>query len=139
LNPIEEARAYQAYVQRLDLTQEEVAQKLGKSRPAIANTLRLLDLPADVQDLVSRGTLSMGHARALLAVSDAEGQRALAARVQKERLSVRDVERLAAKGAAPVAAPISHVASAHIEDLERQLRERLGTRVQVKDRRGKGR
>src|SRR5205085_5540108 len=62
LNAMEEARAYHAYVQRLDLTQEQAAQRLGKSRSAVANTMRLLELPQDVQELVSRGTLSMGHA-----------------------------------------------------------------------------
>jgi ParB family chromosome partitioning protein len=143
LNAIEEARAYQAYVQRLDLTQEQAAQRLGKSRSTVANMLRLLDLPGDVQELVSRGTLSMGHARAILAVSDAEAQRALARRVETEALSVRDIERLAREwGASPRVtdpAPVATERSAHVIDIERQLAERLGTKVSIRDRLGHGR
>lgn len=140
LNAIELAQAYQAYIDRFDLTQEEAAERLGKSRSSIANTIRLLDLPPDVQEMVSVGGLSMGHARALLAVSDAERQRALAGRVSVEGLSVRDVERLVQEQApAEASAPVKSSRSNHLEDLERQLRERLGTRVQVQDRGGKGR
>jgi ParB family chromosome partitioning protein len=140
LNAIEEARAYAAYVQRLDLTQEQAAQRLGKSRSAVANMIRLLDLPADVQELVSRGTLSMGHARALLSVADAEAQRALAHRVEAETLSVRDVEKLAREWGQPHGEEAPRTErSAHILDLERQLTERLGTRVTIRDQRGHGR
>lgn len=143
LNAIEEARAYQQYVQRLDLTQEQAAQRLGKSRSTVANMLRLLDLPSDVQELVSRGTLSMGHARAILAVSDPEAQRSLARRVEAETLSVRDVERLTREwGAAPksdAGPPIVAERSAHIIDIERRLAEHFGTRVSIRDRLGHGR
>lgn len=140
LNAIELAQAYQAYIDRFDLTQEEAAERLGKSRSSIANTIRLLDLPPDVQEMVSVGGLSMGHARALLSVADAERQRALAGRVSVEGLSVRDVERLVQEQApAASAMPTKSTRSTHLEDLERQLRERLGTRVQVQDRGGKGR
>jgi ParB family chromosome partitioning protein len=141
LNPIEEARAYQAYIQRLDLTQEQAAQRLGKSRSSVANMIRLLDLPADVQELVSRGTLSMGHARAILAVEDPEARRALARRVESEKLSVRDVERLAQSWGKPATATATPPAerNAHLTDLERQLGERLGTRVTIRDHEGRGR
>lgn len=140
LNPIEEARAYAAYVQRLDLTQEQAAQRLGKSRSAVANMIRLLDLPGDIQDLVSRGTLQMGHARALLAISDAEGQRSLAKRVGEEHLTVRDVERLAREwGREPTPESTQAERSPHLADLERRLTERMGTRVTLRDRRGRGR
>jgi ParB family chromosome partitioning protein len=141
LNPIEEARAYEAYIQRLDLTQEQAAQRLGRSRPAVANMLRLLDLTADLQELVSRGTLSMGHARAILAAVDPEARRALARRVEAEQLSVREVERLAQNwGKAPTSsAPSPAVRNAHVTDLERQLTERLGTRVSIRDVDGRGR
>lgn len=138
LNAIEEARAYVAYIQRLDLTQEQAAQRLGKSRSALANVIRLLDLPPDVQESVSRGTLSMGHARALLALQDPEAQRALAKRVEGEKLSVRDVERLTRDWSSPKAADVPAERSAHIVDLESQLTERLGTRVAVRDLRGHG-
>jgi ParB family transcriptional regulator, chromosome partitioning protein len=136
LGPLEEARAYQAFIQRLDVTQEHAAQRLGKSRSAIANMLRLLDLPGDLQELVSRGTLTMGHARALLAVGDAEAQRALARRIETERLSVRDVERLARSwGEAKVPADHADVPrSPHLAEIERQLSERLGTRVAIRER-----
>ena len=142
LNAIEEARAYQAYIQRLDLTQEQAAQRLGRSRPTVANMLRLLDLPLDVQEFVSRGTISMGHARALLGLADAEAQRALARRIEAEHLSVRDVERLTRQPEEPVAAGAEVAAaplSAHLKDLERQLAEHLATRVGLRDRAGRGR
>jgi ParB family transcriptional regulator, chromosome partitioning protein len=150
LNPMELARAYHSYIERLSLTQEQAATRLGKSRPAVANTLRLLDLPAELQDLVSRGTLSMGHARALLAVGNADLQRTLALRIVAEGWSVRDVEQAVQAPPAPPAvsdsssAPESPteadaVRSAHLRDLEAQLRERLGTRVRVQDRGGRGR
>lgn len=136
LGPIEEARAYQAYIQRLDMTQEQAAQRLGKSRSAVANMLRLLELPGDLQDLVSRGTLTMGHARALLAVGDAEAQRALARRVEAERLSVRDVERLARAWGEPraVSTEPALAPSAHLAELEARLAERLGTKVSIRAR-----
>jgi ParB family chromosome partitioning protein len=147
LNPIEEARAYAAYVQRLDLTQEQAAQRLGKSRSAVANMIRLLELPQDIQEFVSRGTLSMGHARAILGVEDTEARRALARRAADEQMSVREVERLVrARTAPPVAAATAVDAvptdpamrSAHLDDLERRLAERLGTRVEIRDRGDRG-
>ncbi len=132
LDPIEVAWGFSAYIERLGLTQQEAADRLGKSRPALANALRLLDLPLDVQELVSRGTLSAGHARALLALSDAEAQRAMARRIQSEGLSVRATE--AAIKAPAVPRGISHprVPQAHLEDVADRLKERLGTRVSVR-------
>ena len=145
LNAIELAHAYQGYLNRLGLTQEQAAERLGKSRSALANTIRLLDLPQDVQDMVSRGTLTMGHARALLAIGDASLQRTLATRIAAEGWSVRDIERAvkeptptpSATEAAP--ADTAPAGAAHLEDLEAQLRERFGTKVQVRDRGGRGR
>lgn len=143
LNPMELAQAYRSYVQRLDLTQEAVADRLGKSRSSVANTLRLLDLPMDLQELVSRGTLTAGHARALLGLHDVEAQRRLADRVVAEGLSVRAVEReVQDAGAAATGSPTTsprRARAAHLGDLEGQLRERLGTRVRVEDREGRGR
>ena len=132
LNPIEQAKAYKELIERFALTQEEAAARLGKKRSSIANILRLLDLPQDIQDDVSRGTLSMGHARALLALPDAAEQRRLAARVKKEDLSVRQTERLVndrLRRRRPTRTPDAK--AAHILDLERQLREALGTRVTI--------
>ena len=140
LNAMELARAYQGYIERFDLTQEQAAARLGKSRSSIANMIRLLELPMDVQEMVSQGALSMGHARALLALTDVEAQRALAGRVAVEGLSVRDVERCAQESmAATDRQREPSVRAAHLQDIEHQLRDRLGTRVAVQDRAGKGR
>ena len=151
LNAIELARAYHGYIQRLGLTQEQAAERLGKSRSAVANMIRLLDLPQDLQDMVSRGTLNMGHARALLGVSDPDVQRALALRAAEEAWSVRDVERAVQSpptSEAPGGAAASESSdagaeeasrAAHLSDLEAQLRERLGTRVRLQDRGTRGR
>jgi ParB family chromosome partitioning protein len=95
LNPIETARAYRDLLASTGLTQEEVARGVGKSRVAVANTLRLLDLPEGLQDLVSRGTLTAGHGRALLMAKGEEAMQSLAARVLEQGLSVRETEALA--------------------------------------------
>lgn len=92
LNPMEIAMAYQKLMDRLTLTQEELSERVGKSRPHVANFLRLLHLPMDIQSNVSRGTLSMGHARALLAVKDEQLQLQLSAKTIKEKASVRQLE-----------------------------------------------
>lgn len=95
LNPIEEANAYKNLVERLALTQEEVAKRVGKDRSSITNALRLLKLPAKIQQMVEEETLSMGHARALLPLESAEQQLALADEIIEKKLSVRETERLA--------------------------------------------
>jgi ParB family transcriptional regulator, chromosome partitioning protein len=92
LNPIEIANAYQKLMNHLAITQEALAERVGVSRPHVTNFLRLLQLPTDLQDDVSRGTLSMGHARALLGVKDVDLQRKLAAKVKQEKASVRQLE-----------------------------------------------
>ena len=133
LNPIEQARAYKDLIERFGLTQEEASARLGKNRSSIANMLRLLDLPQDIQDAVSRGTISMGHAHALLGLADRTEQRTLAARIQEEDLSVRQTERLVAdrlRRTRPAPAP-EGPRPAHLTDLERQFREALGTRVTI--------
>jgi len=92
LNPIEEALAYDALIERFGLTQEQVAKQVGKSRSAVANLLRLLDLPDEVLELVKDGALSAGHARALLGLKNPEQIPALAQKIVEKELSVRDVE-----------------------------------------------
>ena len=143
LNPMELARAYLAYMQRLDLTQEEVAERLGKSRSGVANMIRLLDLPLDLQELVSRGTLSMGHARALLSLGDAVSQRAMSDKVVAEGWSVRALEAAiqSSQNRRPATATPTEPSAkpAHLEDLETQLKVRFGTKVSVEDRSGRGR
>lgn len=93
LNPLEEAMAYEALIERFDLTQDQVAKQVGKSRSAVANLLRLLDLPDEVLELVRNGDLSEGHARAILGLKNPEQMLPLAQSVIEKGLSVRDVEK----------------------------------------------
>ena len=97
LNPMEEARAYQRLSEEFHLKQEEIAQKVSKSRTSVANSMRLLKLPESVQNMVSDGKLSMGQARALISLADEETQLQLANRIVEQNLSVREVERLIRK------------------------------------------
>ena len=94
LNPLEEAEAYQRLITEFNLTQEEVAKAVGKSRPAIANTLRLLNLPEPIQQLVANGQLTMGHARALLSLERPEEQLYISEKIVTEKLSVRETEEI---------------------------------------------
>lgn len=133
LNPIEEGLAYRQLSDEFGLTQAEIAQRVGKSRPAITNTLRLLDAPMDVRDAVVNNTISAGHARALLSMDDPEAQKRLLARIISEGLSVRETERLAKKattGEAPVRIP--RIMSPEEKAVESELRRRLGTKVELK-------
>jgi len=140
LNAMELARAYQALIETHGLTHDALADRVNKERSSISNNLRLLGLPAEVQALVSNGSLSMGHARALVAVSDSQWQHVLALRVVDEGLSVREVERLAKLGpiAAPAIDPTRAVKPPHLRELETNLFHLFGTRVTVKERGGKG-
>lgn len=92
LNPVEQARAYAVLADELDLSQTEIARRVGKSRPAVANTMRLLELPDDVLGMISAGELSEGHGRALLLTAGQDERRALAKRAAARRLSVRELE-----------------------------------------------
>ena len=136
LNPIERAKAYQNYINTFNLTQDETASRLGQSRPVVANYLRLLDLPQEIQDMLTSGQLSMGHARAILSLPTDELRRKLANRAMAGRLSVREVERLVrrflsitdkARRPLPVKPP-------HILDLENRLTSELGTKVTIETR-----
>jgi ParB family transcriptional regulator, chromosome partitioning protein len=138
LNAIEEARAYSALMGVMQITQEETARRVGKSRSHVANTLRLMQLPESVQDHLIEGRLSAGHARALLSSADAE---ALADKVVSEGLSVRDAEALARdKTAAPkkTSGPRKAAKDADTAALEADLEEALGMSVDVADRGGVG-
>ncbi len=130
LNPIEEAAAYRALIEEHGLTQEMLGERLGKDRSTIANTMRLLGLPAEVQAEVSRGTLSMGHARALLSLPDASSQSALCTKIIKEGLSVRQVERMV-KASAKTKRRAPKVPDPDIRRLEEDLQRALGTRVRI--------
>ncbi len=137
LNPLEEARAYRELIQRCGLTQEQLAEQVSKSRTTVTNTLRLLNLPADLQTLLAQGKLTMGHARALLAADTESAQRKVAKAIVADGLSVREAERLtsgakatpAQRGGGAAKRPAS--ADPHYAQLERTLRERLGTKVQI--------
>lgn len=141
LNPIEEAAAIRFLMEQHDLTQEEVAKRLAKSRPAIANSLRLLNLDDGVQDYVREGKLSAGAARALVAVKDARKQRTLAQEASLLGLSVREVERRAHAAnneeeirrmkAEQKAEATRGCSSNDLYAAQEQLRERLGTRVAI--------
>ena len=139
LSPLEEAQGYRQLIKEKGLTQEELAKILSKSRSAITNTLRLLDLPEEVQGLVEEGKLTSGHARAILAVPSEEGRIQLAQKVVEERLSVRQTESLASlfsvsKTDEPVRrAPVPQ----SFKRAARQIRLALDTNVKVKNVRGK--
>lgn len=139
LSPLEEARGYKQLIKEKGLTQEELAKALSKSRSAITNTLRLLDLPKEVQEFVEEGKISAGHARAILAVPSEEGRIQLARKVVEERLSVRQTESLAplfsvTKSDEPVRrAPVPQ----SFKRAARQIRLALDTNVKVKNVRGK--
>jgi len=132
LNPIEEASAYKALMERHDLTQEIIARFVGKDRSTIANTLRLLALPDEVKAHVSRGTLSMGHARALLSLDDSSAQIALCKRIVDEGLSVRQVESLVKSGVRPPKPRPARPVDPNVRRLEEELQRALGTRVRIR-------
>lgn len=136
LNPIEEARAYDRLIKAFNLTQEQVAQKVGKSRPSVTNTLRLLNLPVEVQRAVIENRISEGHARAILGVSEPEKQLALFKAIIDQNLNVRQVEakarELSLKRQLDAAAPDPKLMA-----IESELRTRLGAQVKVQ-RQGRG-
>ena len=141
LNPIEIATAYRALQESLRITQEEIAGRVGKNRSTVANALRLLDLPQEIRDDVSRGTLSQGHARAILPVKGEYAQRQVAKRVVKKLLSVRETERLVARLETRAGSPRSEPARRDpvIREWEETLQTRLGTKVRIQTGKRKGR
>ena len=144
LNPVEEALGYQSLMQDYALTQEQVAQQVGKSRPAIANALRLLQLPEEILDLLASGALSAGHARALLQLQDAHLQAIAAQKITTLDLSVRQAERLCKQmshEAAPKAEPeaAAPVEVDYIAECEAALSRQLGRGVKIINGKRKGR
>ena len=132
LNPIDIAHGYKRLLDECKLTQEEVAQKVGKDRATVANFLRLLKLPKRIQESTQSGELSMGHARALLALESTEDQVALWQKILKEDLSVRKVEQLAKKMSAPTIKAEQPTKSFYIQDLENRVQQRLATKVEIR-------
>ena len=137
LNPIEEAIAYRRLSDEFRLTQEQIADAVGKDRSSIANYVRLLRLPQEVRANLASNTLSMGHARALLALTDENAQLRLARDVVARSLSVRETEALVKKAAEPAAAKIEKTVDVHTRAAEEKLRLALGTRARIV-RKGKG-
>ena len=144
LNPLEEAAAYQQLLEEFGATHEELAKRIGRSRPQISNTIRLLNLPPQVQRRVAAGVLSAGHARALLGLDDGEAQENLAKRIVAEGISVRATEELVtlaiADGPAKKAAPArrARVHAPALNELADRLSDRFDTRVKVDIGRNKG-
>ena len=140
LTPIEEASAYQLLLERLKLTQEELAKRLGKSRPHIANHVRLLSLPAKIQELISDGKISMGHGRALLGLRKKDALPSIVERVIKEGLNVRQLEQLIQHLNDPVPRetikPVQEK-DVFIKEQESTLRDRFGTTVNIKQTKSK--
>jgi ParB family chromosome partitioning protein len=145
LNPIEEALGYSQLVDQFQLKQEEAAVKVGKSRSVVANALRLLRLPSEIQSYVREGRLSVGHAKVILGLNESAQQKLAAERVLRDTLNVRQTEDLVNALQNP-AAPISTSASkapakaldVHAAALQNQLQERFGTKVRLQYRQGKG-
>lgn len=144
LDPIDEALGYRRLLEEFELTQADLARRVGKSRPSIANALRLLDLPEEVRERVKAGALTAGHARALLGLEDRSSVEGLAAEVERKGLSVRQVERRVRRenrrAEADETPPEESSAELERARLEEELQRALGTRVKIRaNRKGKGR
>ena len=139
LNPIEEAQAYKKLLTEFNLKQDEVAERVSKSRAAVTNSMRLLKLSDEVQQMVISDMISTGHARALLAIEDANEQYALAQRIFDEKLSVRDIEKMVKSIGKPAKEKKEKEKNESLEavyqDIQEKLKQRLGTKVAVS---GKG-
>ena len=140
LTPIEEAEAYQSLIEKLNFTQEELAKRLGKSRPYITNHMRLLQLPDEVRELVNNGKLSMGHGRTLLGLKNKRRIPEVAAKVVKHELNVRQLEALIKQLNEDVSRETEKPVKKDIfvQATETQLREYFGTNVQIKKSKNKG-
>lgn len=132
LNPLEEASAYQQLLEDFGITQEELAGRIGRSRPQISNTIRLLRLPMPVQQRVAAGVLSAGHARAILSLHDVEAMQRLSDRIVNEDLSVRAAEAAAKAGESRRRpAPKAGAVRGHLDEVAERLGDRLDTRVRI--------
>ncbi|MGA0884058.1 MAG: ParB/RepB/Spo0J family partition protein [Candidatus Nanopelagicales bacterium] len=142
LNPLEEAAAYQQLLEDFSCTQDELAIKIGRSRPQISNTLRLLKLPTNVQKRVAAGVLSAGHAKALLGLSDSTAIEQLANKIVAEGLSVRATEELVSLGFTPEAETTKrktpNIKAPGLKDLSQRLEDVLDTRVNIQIGKNKG-
>jgi ParB family transcriptional regulator, chromosome partitioning protein len=142
LNPIEEAEGYQMLIADFGFSQEQIAESVGKSRSAVANFLRLRNLPEHIKDSITAGEISMGHARALLGAKTPQQQNDLWKEIVQKGLSVRQTEQRLKAPAAPAEAPLKKTSSTedrYFTDLEDNLSRQLGTKVQIKRKGKKGR
>ncbi|HWR17360.1 MAG TPA: ParB/RepB/Spo0J family partition protein [Terriglobales bacterium] len=140
LNPLDQAAAFEKLSSKCGLTQEQIAQRTGKDRATVANYMRLLRLPDEVRDWIRSGDLTMGHARALMALDLAVEQIDAAKRVLKDAMSVRQTEQLVAKWGQPVEkkeAPVK-VMDPNVKEAQRELERALGCRVIIDDKKGRG-
>lgn len=145
LNPIEEAEAFMRLSRDFNLRQEDIAIKVGKSRAAIANSMRLLELEPSLRDMLAHGTISSGHAKAILSLKDAEEQRLMGETIVRKRLSVRDVERLVAERLDPARAssgtkakPSGPRLPGYLLHIQEQLRSHFSTNVVIHQKEQKG-
>ncbi|MFN3966312.1 MAG: ParB/RepB/Spo0J family partition protein [Endomicrobiia bacterium] len=139
LNPIEEAKAYKRIIEEFNITQEELAKLIGKDRSVIANSLRILNLPESVQDMISEGIITSGHARALASIQEEEKIKEISERIQKEKLTVREVEKIVQDWKTTLKKrPAIRKRPPEIVSLENNLQKLLGTKVQVFSRGKKG-
>ena len=142
LNPMEEAAGYRTLIQEYGLTQEEAAHRVSKSRPAVANAMRLLSLPQEVQWLIEQGNLSAGHGRALLSLPGAESQIAFAEEIMGKKYSVRETEerirRLTQETETPAKEKPAHPHAIYFKDAEKKLTDRLSRRVTITQGKKKG-
>lgn len=138
LNPIEEAEGLNQMIKTYGLTQEEVSKSVSKSRPYITNALRLLKLPAQIQELVTEGKISTGHARALISVSDKKLQADLCKKIVEDGLSVRKIEQLVQAAGKAKKRPAKKVKSADTIHVENELKDIFGTKVSIEQKGKKG-
>lgn len=136
LSPIEEAKAYEQLIKKLNYTQEQLGKRVSKSRTYITNTMRLLKLPVKVQELLNKGKLSYGHARALLAIEDEDKMIELANKCVSSNLTVRDIERLARndEGKKPSSPRTREKSDPYLNSVRRKLEDKLQTQVEVEEK-----
>jgi ParB family chromosome partitioning protein len=139
LNPIEEANAYHRLLTEFNLSQADLAARVGKERSSISNAIRLLSLPSEIQDLLSGGKLSAGHARALLTLATDSEKIIMAQRVVAQEMSVRDLEKLVYSDKPSRKSTRVRLRSAQIQSLEEELKKKLGTKVILTQRKKGGR
>ena len=137
LNPVEEAKAYRRLIDEFGVTQEAVAERVGRDRASVANICRMLSLPTEVQGMVASGQLTLGHAKVILGKKNAEDQLTLAKRIVRDQLSVRQVEQLVKQGSRKARSRRTAGNPLHA-DVEDRLRKHLGTKVVIRSKKQGG-